>query len=147
MHPLGTTLDEYRRAVESFHWNMPAQFNFGRDVVDRWAEVPGRPALFWRDAAGAERRFSYAQVSRQARRAAHLFRALGVRAGQPVIVMLPRVPEWQAVILGLLEIGALVVPSSTQLRPKDVLYRATHSGAVALVASRECVDAVDAVRG
>jgi acetyl-CoA synthetase/medium-chain acyl-CoA synthetase len=61
--------------------------------------------------------------------------------------MLPRVPEWQAVIVGLLEIGALVVPSSTQLRPKDVLYRATHSGAVAVVASHECVDAVDAVRG
>jgi acetyl-CoA synthetase len=63
-----------------------------------------------------------------------------------VIVMLPRVPEWQAVIVGLLEIGALVVPSSTQLRPKDVLYRASHSGAVAIVASHECVEAVEAVR-
>ena len=95
----------------------------------------------------AERRLSYADVSGLARRAAHLFRSLGVAAGDPVIVMLPRVPEWQAVIVGLLEIGALVVPSSTQLRPKDVLYRASHSGAVAVVASHECVEAVDAVRG
>src|SRR5262249_22317992 len=54
---------------------------------------------------------------------------------------------WQAVIVGLLEIGALVVPSSTLLRPKDVLYRASHSGAVAIVASHDCVEAVDAVRG
>ena len=95
----------------------------------------------------AERRLTYADVSQHARRAAHLFRGLGIEAGQPVIVMLPRVPEWQAVIVGLLEIGALVVPSSTQLRPKDVLYRASHSGAVAIVASHECVDAVEAVRG
>ncbi|MGH7337183.1 MAG: acyl-CoA synthetase, partial [Myxococcota bacterium] len=144
---LGRTLDEYRRAVESFRWEMPAQFNFGRDVVDRWAEAPDRPALLWRDAAGAERRLTYADVSGLARRAAHLFRSLGVAPGDPVIVMLPRVPEWQAVIVGLLEIGALVVPSSTQLRPKDVLYRASHSGAVAVVASHECVEAVDAVRG
>jgi acyl-coenzyme A synthetase/AMP-(fatty) acid ligase len=147
MNPLGSTLDEYRRASEAFRWEMPGTFNFGRDVVDRWAEDPDRPALLWRDAAGSERRQSYADVSQLARRAAHLFRALGVEAGQPVIVMLPRVPEWQAVIVGLLEIGALVVPSSTQLRPKDVLYRASHSGAVAIVASHECVDAVEAVRG
>jgi acyl-coenzyme A synthetase/AMP-(fatty) acid ligase len=147
MHPLGSTLDDYRRAVDSFRWQVPASFNFGRDVVDRWAERPGRPAVLWRDASGAERRLTYADVSRLARRAAHLFRGLGVAPGDPVIVMLPRVPEWQAVIVGLLEIGALVVPSSTQLRPKDVLYRATHSGAVAVVASPECVAAVDAVRG
>ncbi len=147
MHPLGSTLDEYRRAVDSFRWQMPASFNFGRDVVDRWAEVPERSALLWRDATGAERRLTYADVSGLARRAAHLFRSLGVGPGQPVIVMLPRVPEWQAVIVGLLEIGALVIPSSTQLRPKDVLYRASHSGAVAVVASQECVEAVEAVRG
>ncbi len=147
MHPLGSTLDEYRRAADAFGWQMPAHFNFGRDVVDRWAELPERPALLWRDAGGAERRLTYAEVSGLARRAAHLFRSLGVGAGQPVIVMLPRVPEWQAVIVGLLEIGALVVPSSTQLRPKDVLYRASHSGAVAVVASHECVEAVEAVRG
>ena len=146
MDPLGSTLDEYRRASEAFRWQMPGTFNFGRDVVDHWAEVPDRPALFWRDAGGSERRLTFADVSGAARRAAHLFRALGVEAGQPVIVMLPRVPEWQAVIVGLLEIGALVVPSSTQLRPKDVLYRASHSGAVAIVASQECVEAVDAVR-
>ena len=50
MHPLGRTLDEYRRAVESFRWEIPTRFNFGRDVVDRWAEAPERPALLWRDA-------------------------------------------------------------------------------------------------
>jgi acyl-coenzyme A synthetase/AMP-(fatty) acid ligase len=147
MHPLGSTLDEYRRATEVFQWQTPARFNFGRDVVERWAEDPQRPALLWRDAAGAERRLSYADVARLANRAAHLFRSLGVGAGDLVIVMLPRVPEWQAVIVGLLEIGALVIPSSTLLRPKDVLYRASHSGAVAVVASHDCVDAVDAVRG
>jgi acetyl-CoA synthetase/medium-chain acyl-CoA synthetase len=147
MHPLGKSLDEYHRAVEVFRWDPPERFNFGRDVVDRWAESPGRPALLWRDAAGAERRLTFADVARLANRAAHLFRSLGVGPGQPVIVMLPRVPEWQAVTVGLLEIGALVVPSSTLLRPKDVLYRAQHSGAVAVVASHECVDAVEAVRG
>ncbi len=146
-HPLGSTIDAYRTAVDAFRWDPPPAFNFGRDVVDRWAEAPDRPALLWRDAAGRERRLTFADVSQLAHRAAHLFRGLGVGPGDPVIVMLPRVPEWQAVTIGLLEIGALVIPSSTLLRPKDVRYRAEHSGAVAVVASSGCVGAVDAVRG
>src|SRR5258706_14295883 len=99
MHPLGTTLDEYRRAVDAFRWQVPAAFNFGRDVVDRWAEVPDRPALLWRDAAGAELRLSYADVSRLARRAAHLFRSLGVAAGGPGGGLPPPVAQRAAVLL------------------------------------------------
>lgn len=146
MSGLGTTLEAYRDTVRTFRWDVPDRFNFGRDVVDRWAADPARPALLWRDAAGSERRFTYADVRRLSNRAAHLFRALGVAAGQPVIVMLPRVPEWQVVTLGLLKIGALVVPSSTLLRPRDVRYRAQHSAAVAIVAASACVPAVEAVR-
>ena len=83
MHPLGRTLDEYRRAVESFRWQMPAQFNFGRDVVDRWAEDAGRAppssgATPPAPSAGSRTR----TCPRLARRAAHLFRSLGVAAGR-----------------------------------------------------------------
>jgi acyl-coenzyme A synthetase/AMP-(fatty) acid ligase len=58
----------------------------------------------------------------------------------------PRVPEWHLAIVGALKAGALVIPSSTILRPRDIAYRARHSGAVAIVAAREQTAAVDAVR-
>jgi hypothetical protein len=63
MGELGSSLDEYRRAVSAFRWEVPAAFNFGRDVVDRLAEDPTRPALLWRNRAGACRRLSFADVS------------------------------------------------------------------------------------
>ena len=53
MGELGSSLDEYRRAVSAFRWEVPDTFNFGRDVVDRLAEDPTRPALLWRNGAGA----------------------------------------------------------------------------------------------
>jgi acyl-coenzyme A synthetase/AMP-(fatty) acid ligase len=147
MSGLRDTLDGYRRQCEDFRWQVPDRFNFGRDVVDRFAEDPGRPALFWRDAGGRERRLGFAEISRASNRVAHLFRALGIRAGDAVILMLPRVPEWQIVSLGALKAGALLIPSATILRPKDIAYRAQHSEAVAIVASGAARAAVDAVRG
>jgi acetyl-CoA synthetase/medium-chain acyl-CoA synthetase len=139
-------LDDYRRSVERFRWDVPEAFNFGRDVVDRLAADPDRPALLWRSASGGERRLSFADVARESNRFAQLLRSLDVRPGQPVIIMLPRIPEWHIALVGALKAGALAIPSSTTLRPKDIAYRACHSEAVAIVSIDEQTDAVDAVR-
>jgi acetyl-CoA synthetase/medium-chain acyl-CoA synthetase len=139
-------LDEYRRRVDAFRWDVPEAFNFGRDVVDRFARDPERPALLCRDRHGRERRLSFREVSEASNRVAHLLRSLGVAAGQPLLLLLPRVPEWQLVVVGALKAGVLLIPGSTLLRPKDIAYRVNHSGAVAIVAASEQTSAVDAVR-
>jgi acetyl-CoA synthetase/medium-chain acyl-CoA synthetase len=144
---LERALDSYRRQAETFRWDVPDDFNFGRDVVDRWAEDPARPALLWRDAGGRQERLRFSDVAAASNRMAHLLRSLGVEAGAPLIVMLPRIPEWQIATVGALKAGVLVIPSSTILRPKDIAYRARHSGAVAIVATARQADAVDRVRG
>ena len=146
MEQLPEALEGYRRSVESFRWDVPEAFNFGRDVVDRFAADPARPALLARDSGGRERRLTYQDVAAGSNRVAHLLRDLGVGAGDPVIVMLPRVPEWQLVTVGALKAAALVIPGSTLLRPKDIAYRAQHSGAAAIVTSTAQAPAVDAVR-
>jgi acetyl-CoA synthetase/medium-chain acyl-CoA synthetase len=144
MPSLGDALDRFRRQAELFRWEVPDRFNFGRDVIDRFGADPSRPALLWRDAGGRERRLAFAEVARASDRAAHALRALGLRPGDPLLVMLPRVPEWQIVVIGALKAGALVIPCSTILRPKDIGYRARHSRAVAVVATAEQSAAVDA---
>jgi len=133
--------------VDRFHWDAPEVFNFGRDVVDRLAVDPDRPALFWRSASGGERRLTFADVARESNRFAQLLHSLGVQPGQPVIIMLPRIPEWHIAMVGTLKAGALAIPSSTILRSKDIAYRAQHSEAVAIVSIDEQTQAVDAVRG
>jgi acetyl-CoA synthetase/medium-chain acyl-CoA synthetase len=143
---LQQNLDDYRRSVDRFRWDVPELFNFGRDVVDRLAADPDRPALLWRSASGGERRLSFADIKRESNRFAQLLRSLDVRPGQPVIIMLPRIPEWHIAMVGTLKAGALAIPSSTILRPKDIAYRVRHSEAVAIVSIDEQTDAVDAVR-
>jgi len=146
MSGLEQQLASYRSLVEAFRWDVPDAFNFGRDVVDRYAAGPQRPALLWRDAAGRERRLSFADVATTSNRFAHLLRSLGLEPGDPLIVMLPRIPEWQIVTVGALKAGVLVIPSSSILRPKDIAYRGRHSRAVAVVSSAAQAAAVDRVR-
>ncbi len=138
---------EWRRRCERFRWQVPDPFNFGRDVVDRLArDDPDRPALWWRGPDGSERRLSFGEVSRASDRLAAWLARRGVAPGAPVIVMLPKVPEWHVAMVGALKAGALVIPSSTILRPKDLAYRGRHSAAVALIAGTEQVPVVEGVR-
>jgi len=144
---LRAALDAHRRACDAFRWEVPEAFHFVRDAIDPLASGPPRPALLWRDASGRERRLSFADVARGARGVAAVLRGLGVAPGEPVLVMLPRVPEWHLAVLGILHAGAIAIPCSTTLRPKDVAWRAVHSGAVAAVAGPAEAAVVDAVRG
>jgi acetyl-CoA synthetase/medium-chain acyl-CoA synthetase len=146
MPALEASLADYHSRVEAFRWDVPDTFNFGRDVIDRFAAEPERPALRWCDATGAERRLTFAEIARAANRTAHLLQSLGVGPGDSVIAMLPRIPEWHITAIGVLERGALLIPCSTILRPKDIAYRVAHSGAVAIVTTGAEAPAVDAVR-
>ena len=123
MAALHEALDRYRRTCESFRWEVPDGFNFGRDVVDRFGEEPERPALLWLIAEGFERRLRFSDVSRLSNQFAHLLTGLGISPGDPVILMLPRVPEWQVAVVGALKTGALVIPCSTILRGSILLVR------------------------
>ena len=147
MSELQHALDDYRRRCAAFRWDVPASFNFGRDVVDAFAAEPDRPALLWRDAEGRAGTVSYGAASAASNQVAHLLGSLGLAAGDPVIVMLPRIPAWHCVMVGALKAASLVIPSSTILRPKDIAFRARHSSARALVATPAQIDAVEAVRG
>ena len=146
MSDLAKQLSDYRRRCDEFAWDVPPRFNFGRDVVDHFAADADRPALLWRGSAGEERRLSYADIRSASDRVANLLRSLGIGPGAAVVVMLPKVPEWQICLIGALKAGCLVIPSSTILRPKDIAYRVNHSGAVAVIATHAQCDAVDAVR-
>lgn len=135
--------EAWQQTVEEFRWEVPDRFNFGRDVVDRFP--PDQPALLWRDDQGGERRLGFGAVANESNQFAHLLKDLGVGPGDAIIVMLPRIPEWHIVMVGALKAGAIVIPCSTILRPKDIAYRTQHSEAVAIVTDTAQAAAVDQV--
>ena len=73
----------------------PTHFNFSKDVVDFWAEeTPESEAMYWvSEDLKTERRLKYSYFSRQSRRIAVLFANLGIKRGEAVVIVLPRVPE------------------------------------------------------
>jgi acyl-coenzyme A synthetase/AMP-(fatty) acid ligase len=99
-------------------------YNFSRDIVERWAQLrPHDLALWCVDEAGVERRFAFAELADRARRASKHFHHAGVRRGDRVLVMLPRVPMWWIGMLGLIRLGAVPIPATILLTAKDIAYR------------------------
>jgi medium-chain acyl-CoA synthetase len=136
----------YEELYRRFVWNVPEHFNFAADVVDRFAADRSRVALYWEDEAGHSARYTFWDLSRASRVLAGALHGLGIRRGDPVMVMLPRVVEWQVAVLAVLRLGALLIPCTTSLRAKDIRYRATHSGARALITTAANAEEVQAAR-
>ena len=133
--------------VESFSpaWEVPGRFNFTRDVVDVLADDPTRSALTFVDAEGIVDRRSFAEISGDAARWAHLLRTRLDR-GDRVLVMLGKSPSWHCAMLGAVKGGLVAVPCPDMLRARDLAFRVRHSGARLVIAERSCEVEVEEMR-
>ena len=116
-----------------FQWDVPDNFNFAVDVVDHWARDPDRLALIAVNEAGQERSFTYSDISQASIRLAGLLSSKGLGKGDRVMVMLPRIAQWQIAMVAVMRLGAVPIPCITMLTEKDVAYRVGHSGAVGVI--------------
>ncbi len=125
---------------------VPEYYNFTHDVVERWGtELPDSVALWWSDESSThEQKFTFAAMARLARKAAALFTSQGIRRGDRVLIILPRVPEWWIAMLGLIRIGAVPIPGTPLLTPKDVAYRLQIAEISAVVMDTQNAPKVDA---
>ncbi|MGW3277245.1 long-chain-fatty-acid--CoA ligase [Nocardia rhamnosiphila] len=77
---------------------------------------------------GAER-LTFAEVDARANQVARLLVTRGVRPGDKVALSCPNLPEFVIVYYGILKAGAVVVPLNILLRPPEIAYHLTDSGA------------------
>ncbi len=139
-------MTDYEAERRSFHLEVPEYFNFATEVIDKWASDPNKLGMLWIGAHGEERHITFAQFAERSSRAANAFAKLGIKKGDRVLVMLPRIPEWWESVLGLMKIGAVPIPCTTLLTPKDIQYRAEVSEAVAFITDNEGSFKYDQVR-
>ena len=113
----------------------PEHYNFASDTIDQWAQTrPEALALWWVDAGTrAERKYTFAEISALSSQAANFLRDCGVKRGDRVLVMLPRLPQWWISMLGLIRLGAVPVPATLLLSPREVCYRIGTAGVTAVV--------------
>jgi len=133
--------------TSGFDWAVPATFNFAADVVDRWAEDGDPLALIWANAAGEERRFHFSDIARLSRRVAYTLAEAGVGKGDRVLVVMPRIPEWQIAMVAVMRLGAIPIACIEMLTARDVAYRAKHSSAVAVICRAAHADKIEAGLG
>ena len=145
MRDLPPNMTDYLATRASFRLEVPEVYNYARDVVDAWADrEPGKLALLAVGPGGGNpRRYSFADLAASSNRAANFLAARGVRKGDPVFVMLPRIPEWYEVILGCIKLGALPMPGTTLLTGRDIAYRLERAGATTAVTDPEGAAKVD----
>lgn len=110
--------------VTDYQLKVPGPFNFAYDVVDAIAAAePGRRAMHWCNEAGESRTFTFADLKEQSDRTAAFFQSLGLKKGDPVMLILKRHYEFWFAILALHKIGAVAIPATNQLQVKDLTYR------------------------
>ncbi len=119
--------------------NVPRQFNFATDVLDRWAqERPESPGLWQVNAStGQGQKFSFRELSRLSCRAANFFRQTGLKPRDRVLVLLPRIPQWWIAMLGLIRLGAVPVPATLLLTSRDVAFRLETAKIRAVITSED----------
>jgi acyl-coenzyme A synthetase/AMP-(fatty) acid ligase len=140
-------MTDYEAERRNFRLDVPEMFNFATDVIGKWARDPKKLAMLWVGQDGEERRITFAQFAEQSSRAANAFAELGIKKGDRVLVMLPRIPEWWESVLGLMKIGAIPIPCTTLLTPKDIQFRAGVAEAAAFITDAEGSHKFDQVRG
>src|SRR6202041_2454729 len=105
-------IENYRRAYRDFRWETPEHFNFA-EVIDKFAEDPRRVAIHWEDSEGRRARLTFGDIAAQSKRIANVLSGNGLKRGDAVLLVLPRITLWQAAYIGALRLGAIVIPCTS----------------------------------
>ena len=141
--------DAYRRLHQDFGWQVPQHFNMAEVCSARWARAPDaskRIAVIAHQ-PGAEPLFhSYFALQDAANRLSNGLRALGVRRGDRVAIVLPQCFETAVAYMAVLQLGAVAMPLSPLFGPEALEYRLQDSDAVAAICDANTVGNLRAVR-
>ena len=117
-------MKNYEETCKTFSIDVPEYFNFGYDVIDKWAETDrNKLAMIWTNQQGLEKKYSFRDLKNLSNQVANILLKYNINKGDRVLIMLHRVPEWWIFVIGLIKLGAVVCPCPTLLTPKDLKYR------------------------
>ncbi|HET8763787.1 MAG TPA: AMP-binding protein, partial [Rhodanobacter sp.] len=127
--------DDYAGAIAHFAWPAFDRFNWALDYFDVIARGNDRDALVI-VGNGATQRLSFAQMAARSAQVANHLRALGVRRGDPVMLMAGNEAALWETMLACIKLGAPFIPCSVLLIEQDLAERMQRSGARHVVTSR-----------
>ena len=139
--------DTYEKLYNEFEWEIPKNYNFGFDVVDKWAEDRTKLALISIDRTGKHDRYhTFYDLSMASNKFANMLLKIGVKKGDRVLVILQSIPEWYIALIGMFKIGVVPMPGTVLLTAKDVEYRINRAEANMVITDLDHADIVESVK-
>lgn len=117
---------QYETACSDFKWPQVEHFNWALDYFDPMAENNSNTALWIVQENGSEIKRTFAEMSKRSNQAANYFRSKGLKRGDTVFLMLENDLYFWEIMLGLMKLGAVVLPSNpllSQQELQDHLFR------------------------
>ncbi len=140
-------MNNYESTKESFKLEKPALYNFGFDVIDKRADTADKLAFIEIDGAGENiKHHQFSDLRDISNQFANGLLELGAQKGELAFVMIPRIPEWYAIMIGCCKLGVVTMPGTNLLTSKDIEYRINRSKATMAIVTSENAGKVEAIK-
>jgi acetyl-CoA synthetase len=113
---------DWSSVLRELDWQDRKHINLGHTIVDRQAGLHGI-ALYWIGKDHSRVTMTYRELRALSNKVANLLRSLGVRKGDRIAGILPRVPETVAIMIGTWKAGGIYVPIFTGFGPEAIRFR------------------------
>jgi len=145
--PVLPRVKDYDSLIRQFRWPVPARYNIGVDVCDRWAEKePGRLAILHAGPDGRDEQVTYGWLRQTSNRLANALRANGIKGGDRVAILLPQLPEVAAIHIAIYKLGGVALPLAVLFGTDALSYRLENSGAAALITNARGAERIAEIR-
>jgi acetyl-CoA synthetase len=145
--PVLPHLRDYDAIYRQFRWQVPARYNIGVDVCDRWAaQEPGRLAILHARPDGRDDAITYGWLRETSNRLANALRAHGIARGDRVAISLPQAPEVAASHIAIYKLGAIALPLAVLFGVDALSFRLQNSGVAALITNAQGVERIAEIR-
>ena len=139
-------LSDYEKLYRDFKWEVPEYYNFGFEVIDKWAQDRTKLALVSLDRSSEKAYYqTFYELSYLSNRFVNVLRGLGIRKGERVLVILESIPEWYAVMIGMFKLGVIPMPGTVLLTSKDIEYRINRAEACMVITDVNHIGRVERV--
>ena len=116
--------NSYEDFYENFKLKYNDDFNFGFDVVDKYAEIDSaKIALIWTNDNGETHTFTFKDMKEYSNKVANLFKRLGITKGDKVMLTLKNRYEFWFCMVALHKLGAIAIPATHMLKLHDIDFR------------------------
>lgn len=104
----------------------PDNYNIVMEV-EKYAKEAKKIALMYMDKAGLRKEITYEKLLKNVNKIGNVLLESGLRKGDKLLVMVPRIVEAYEVYLAALKTGVIIIPSSDMLTTEDLQYRVSHA--------------------